>query len=71
VGLSSDAVIELSSIYLALLGTLDHGFYSASNRNEYQNIFLGLKHGRCVRLTALLPSVSRLSTICGILDISQ
>ena len=28
----------------------------ASNRNEYQNYFLGVKSGRCVRLTTLPPS---------------
>jgi len=29
---------------------------SASNRNEYQEYFLGVKCGRCVRLTTLTPS---------------
>ena len=29
---------------------------SASNRNEYQDYFLGVKSGRCVRLTTLPPS---------------
>ena len=29
---------------------------SASNRNEYQEHFLGVKSGRCVRLTTLSPS---------------
>ena len=28
----------------------------ASNRNEYQEYFLGVKSGRCVRLTTLPPS---------------
>ena len=32
------------------------GVDSASNRNEYQEYFLGGKSGRCVRLTNLLPS---------------
>jgi len=32
------------------------GFDSASNRNEYQEHFLGGKGGRCVRLTTLPPS---------------
>jgi len=32
------------------------GVESASNRNEYQEYFLGGKGGRCVRLTALSPS---------------
>ena len=29
--------------------------YSASNRNEYQEYFLGVNSGRCVRLTILPP----------------
>ena len=32
------------------------GVDSASNRNEYQEHFLGVKSGRCVRLTTLPPS---------------
>jgi len=32
------------------------GVVSASNRNEYQEYFLGGKGGRCVRLTNLSPS---------------
>jgi len=32
------------------------GVESASNRNEYQEYFLGVKGGRCVRLTTLPPS---------------
>ena len=32
------------------------GVDSASNRNEYQEYFLGGKSGRCVRLTTLPPS---------------
>jgi len=32
------------------------GVDSASNRNEYQEYFLGSKDGRCVRLTTLPPS---------------
>ena len=34
----------------------DPGVDSASNRNEYQEHFLGCKGGRCVRLTTLPPS---------------
>ena len=32
------------------------GVDSASNRNEYQEYFLGCKGGRCVGLTTLPPS---------------
>jgi hypothetical protein len=32
------------------------GIDSASNRNEYQQYFLGDKDGRCTRLTTLPPS---------------
>jgi hypothetical protein len=49
-------------IYLILAAALGPGVYSASNRNEYQkqknNVCRGVKCGRCVRLTILLPSVS-------------
>ena len=32
------------------------GVDTASNRNDYQEYFLGVKSGRCVRLTTLLSS---------------
>ena len=37
-------------------GVTGPGVYSASNRNEYQEYFLGGKGGWCVRLTTLPPS---------------
>jgi hypothetical protein len=34
----------------------DPGVDSASNRNEYQEYFLGGKGGQCIRLTTLPPA---------------
>jgi hypothetical protein len=42
-----------------------------STRNIKKIIFLGSKGGRCVGVTTLPPSMSRLSIQCGILSISQ
>jgi len=42
----------IDTILPAALGGVD----SASNRNEYQEYFLGDEGGQCVRLTTLPPS---------------
>jgi hypothetical protein len=63
------------SIYIILPASPGPGVYSVSNRNEYQkqkhNVSGEQRAGWGVRLTTLLPSVSRLSRQCGILNISQ
>jgi hypothetical protein len=59
------------SIYLILPAGLGSGVYSASNRNEYQKQKNNVERVRCVGLTTLPPSVSRLSIQCGIFNISQ
>jgi hypothetical protein len=49
--------------------------FAACNTSKYQKqttkCFSGVKRGRCIGLTTLLPSVSRLSRLCGILSILQ
>jgi hypothetical protein len=57
---------ESSSMYLILPVALSPGVYSTPNKNEY-----GVERSRCVGLTILPPSLSRLSRQCGILNISQ
>jgi hypothetical protein len=47
------------------------GVGSSSNRNEYQESSLDVKRGRRLRLTILLPPVSRLSRKCDNLDVLQ
>jgi hypothetical protein len=56
-------------------GRTSPGVYSASNRNEYRKhkkkCFWGVERCRCIGLTTLPPSISRLSGQCGILNISR
>jgi hypothetical protein len=61
------------SAYLILPAILWSWVDWVSNRNEYQESSGGggIKHGRCMKLTTFLPSVSRLSTKCGFINISQ
>jgi hypothetical protein len=70
-GSSPYEVTLFFSIHLILPAALDPVVYSASERNAYQKIFLGVKRGWRIRLTMYPPSMSRLSRQCGILNISQ
>jgi len=47
------------------------GVDSASNRNEYQDYFLGDKGGRCVRLTTLPPSCAVVMKLEFFIDINS
>jgi hypothetical protein len=49
---SPDEVIEFFDVSNPSSCTMVHEVYLATNRNEYQKIFLRLKHSRRVRLTA-------------------
>jgi hypothetical protein len=57
-----------SSISLASLVTQS---LAEGSNPEVEKCFWGVERGRCVRLTALPPSVSRLSSQIGILNIQQ
>jgi hypothetical protein len=57
-------------MYLILSAALGPGVRPASNRNEYQKIFLGGERCRRVRPTTLPPRVSGLSRQYGTLNIS-
>jgi hypothetical protein len=61
------------SIYPILSVALEPGVYSVSKRNtETQKLWLwGAERGRCLGLTTLPPSVSRLPRQCEIFNISQ
>jgi hypothetical protein len=56
---------------LILPAALQPEVYSASNRNEYQKMFLGSKARSEHKADNSPPSLSPLSTKCGILNISQ
>jgi hypothetical protein len=61
-------------MHLIFQAALGSGDYSTSNRTEYEkqkNTVWEIERGQCVRLTTLLPSVSRVSSQRGILNISQ
>jgi hypothetical protein len=64
-----------SSIYLNYPAALGPVVYSAPNSNEYQKqkkiMFWGVERGLCVGLSTLPPYVARLSSQCGIRNISK
>jgi hypothetical protein len=50
---------DVSGFFIDIKSFRSHygpGIDTACNRNEYQDYFLGVKSGRCVRLTILPPS---------------
>jgi len=57
----------ISDFLLTLIFRLHYGpaVDSASNRNKSQGYFLGVKGGRCVRLTTLPPSFAGCLEILG------
>jgi hypothetical protein len=66
-----NSVSKCNCIHFMCLPHCGPGVDSASNRNEYQEHFWGVKRGRRVRLTILPPSVSQLSRRYGSLDLSH
>jgi hypothetical protein len=61
---------RMFSIYLILPAALPQPLTEMSTRSR-RIMFLGVERCRCVMLTTIPPSVSRLSRQCGILNISQ
>jgi hypothetical protein len=70
-GSNSSEVIEFFSIFLILPFALRPGVDTLSNSHRHYESSWGLKDCLRVRLTTSVPSVSRLSTECGILDVSH
>jgi hypothetical protein len=72
---AADSVNTFFSIYLILSAALGPGVHSACNRNEYQkqknHVCGGVQRDRCVRLSVLPLSVSRMSRQCWIINTSQ
>jgi hypothetical protein len=59
-----DDVIGIFHLHNPSGRTMALGVYSASNRNDYQEYFLGSKGGRDVGLTTLPPSCADCLNIC-------
>jgi hypothetical protein len=63
------AVYQFYEIFLILPAAVDPVVYPASSRDK--KYFQGVEHNLCIRLTASLPCMSRFSTNCGVLNMSQ
>jgi hypothetical protein len=66
VGLGTALQTWRSRIRLEFSIDINHPINSDSNRNEYQEYFLGGKGGRCVGLTSLPPSYANCLQIWGL-----